>query len=379
MSLWPVLLFLVTVGMLLLPLLPALIELAYPTDVAPLRVVQAYDNNPMHFAQGFTSYISNHFGKNFGELHKHDTRAGAFADGTNYEIVGEDGKIAPMQEGGNKVILSPYALRLPEGGAFDSEVYSETTLASGSHCSLRAAYSEGGMELGPHTTLLRWAHSNGDMHVGANSTLYGRATSMADIFLAAGCNFERLHARKIITGEALEITHPTVERTLMEQLKGVKMQAERRSLLEGDLDFPAYHTFDGDIVAGSTAMIGDYAHIKGSVKSNALNDLRHYLHTTGVMAGELKNAARCELGHYVRIDGSVVSTHDLIIGPHCRISGPVIAENLLVIRTGAVIGTPEYPCTVSAQQILIETGCVIYGTLWAGKLGTVMQAQEVGV
>ncbi len=379
MSLWTFMLFAVTIGLLILPLIPAFLELANPTDVAPLKVVQSYDNNPMHFAQGFRAYVNNHFGINsFGDMSAEKNRGGVLADGSKYEVVGEDGKVVlNASKGSEKILLSPYTIRLPDDGSFDSEAFSKTGIVTGKNCRTRALLCDEDINFGPNNTLLRWAHSEGNINVGDNSILYGRLTAKKTVTLGVGTVFERLHANKIVIGaELAENDMPIVSRTELAELKGVKLQAERRSLLEGNLDFPAYSTFDGDIVAGSTAFIGDYAHIKGSIKSNALNDVYHYLQTSGVLAAEDKRAARCDLGHYVQIDGSVISTHDLYIGEHCRIFGPVIAENRLVIRKGTVIGSPENPCTVSAPNIVIESGCVIYGTLWAGKQGLVVVAQH---
>ena len=339
MNLWPELLILATVGLFLLPLLPTFIELVYPTDVSPLRVVQEYDNDPFHFAAGFKHYLT---------------------------------IATPEQLGVANVTSSRKPITLHDDTVYESEIYSKEHIETGKNSRFRALFSGNTLTINENGIVLRWAHSDGEMRVKSGSTLLGRATSNQMIVLAEGCYFERLHAPKIVIGEEKpHMDNAPLALTTLEVLKDVKVQAGRRSLLEGNLDFPAYHTFDGDIVAGSTAIVGDYAHIKGSIKSNAMNDIAYYLQTTGVLSNTPKNIARCELGHYVRIDGSVISTHDLYIGENCRIAGPVIAENLIVIRSGTIIGTLEQPCTISAPQIIIESGCVIYGTIWAGKQGFV--------
>ena len=337
MMLWPALLIFATIGLLLLPLLPTVFELIRPTDIKPLQVVQGYDNDPFYFAAGFKRYLA---------------------------------KVTPEQIKADHMMSSQDSIALQDDAIMESEVYSHQHIATGKNSRFRALFSDNTMSINDDCMVLRWAHSNGEMHVGPGATLLGRATSHQSIVLSLGCYFERLHAPKIVIVEEKTIDNSLIL-AILDTVKNVKTQAGRRSLLEGDLDFPAYHAFDGDIVAGSTAVIGDYAHIKGNIKSNAMNDVVYYLKKTGVIVDKDKNIARCELGDFVRIDGAVISTNDLYIGENCRISGPVIAENLLVIQSGTIIGTPEQPCTVSAPFIMIEPGCVIHGTLWAGKQGVV--------
>lgn len=376
---WATILVLVTIALFFLPLIPALKELYSPTDIAPLKVVQAYDNNPMHFAVGFRSYVHKQFSiEKLSELQDARQYKGQLTDGTQYQILqAADNGQPSVSLKSDDVILSNFPIILPADKVYEAEIYSAVNITTGKNSRFRALLSDNSLTLSENNVVLRWIHSEGEMNVGENSVLLGRATSNHSITLGIGCHFERLNAKKIMIGAEVDSNDSGafVERTVLDVIKDTKIRAERRSLLEGNLDFPAYHTFDGDIVAGSTAIIGDYAHIKGSVKSNAMNDVALYLQNSGVMMSKEKNIARCELGHYVRIDGSLVSTNDLYIGEHCRITGPVIAENLLVIRSGTIIGTPEQPCTVSASKIIIESGCVIYGTLWATNDGMVTIAQ----
>ena len=300
------------------------------------------------------------------------------ADGTPYQVVKQHENMQQLHNQTDRLIYSTHHLTLPDSGLFESEIFSKASLTTGARGDFRALMAKETLTIGDHSTVWRWAHSDGDMVVGKNVTLNGRVTCRKNMILGLDSNFERLHASKIICiAEIVPSTFPLLaKRTVIETLKGVKSKGIRRSLLEGDLNFPADHEFDGDIVAGSTAIIGDNAYIRGSIKSNALNDLQHYLHHTGAITDRAKGAARCEIGNNVQIDGAVVSTHDLFIGNNCRIFGPVIAENLLVIRSGTVIGSPTRPCTVTANQIIIESGCVIYGTLWAKSKGTVIAAHQ---
>jgi predicted acyltransferase (DUF342 family) len=74
----------------------------------------------------------------------------------------------------------------------------------------------------------------------------------------------------------------------------------------------------------------------------------------------------------VSVEGSVISARKMRIGPHCAIYGPVIAERKLVIAPGTHCGTEEYPTTVSAPEIEVAEGVVVFGTLWARERGQVV-------
>lgn len=371
---WAIILFLFTLFLYLLPLLPGLLELFRPTDVEPLRVSQEYDSDPFFFANGFKNYID----RNFTDLTATQNFNGNLADGTQYQLVNEKG--VPNLDasiGATRLILSNHSLALPAGEMFETEIFSKQNIATGERSHFRALMSEQTLHIRDHSTVLRWAHSEGDMVVGRHSNLFGRATSKQSILLNEGVHFERLYAPIILSTSRAKLADatPNVERTTLTELPDVKIQSGRRWVLNGHLDFPANHFFDGDIVSGTTAAIGDNSHIKGSIKINAHDDVVYHLQNTGVIARSGKKSARGAIGDNVTIDGSVVSSHDLTIGQNCKIMGPVIAEGLLIIGAGTTIGSPEYPTTVTAPQIIIETGCVIYGTLWATESGLVRTAQ----
>jgi len=366
---WALILFLFTFFLFLLPLLPGLFELLRPTDIEPLRVSQDYDSNPMHFAEGFRNYINS----NFTELDSQQNLNGTLEGGTKYQLVGNKG-VPTIESGDNtQLILSAFPLNLPAGEMFETEIYGRQNVTTGERSHFRALMSDQTLNIREHTTVLRWAHSDGDMMVGRFSKLYGRATSKQSIFLGEGVHFERLYAPIILsTARSNLVEVPEYkERTVLTELPDVKIQSGRRWVLNGHLDMPADSYFDGDIVTGTTASIGSGTHIKGSVKINAHDDVVYHLQNTGVIARTNKKTARGEVGDNVIIDGSLISSHDLTIGENCKILGPVIAEGLLVIGAGTTIGSPEIPTTVTSKQIIIESGCTIYGTLWATEGGLV--------
>jgi cytoskeletal protein CcmA (bactofilin family) len=376
---WAIILIVFTIALFILPLLPGIMELVRPTDIKPLRVSQEYDSNPYHFAEGFRSYID----RSFTALDSTENQNGNLENGAKYQLVGEKGSPSLDASGNHsKLILSAHHLTLPAGEMFETEIYGKQNVTTGERSQFRALLSDSSLNIREHSTVLRWAHSNGDMMVGRGCTLYGRATSEQSIILGEGVQFERLHAPIILSTSRNKLAAETkpVERITITELPDVKMQAGRRWLLDGALDFKANHVFDGDIVSSTTGAIGDWAHIKGSVKCNAHEDIAHHLQSKGVAVrnASARRIARCDVGNHVQIDGALVSSHDLTIGENCKIVGPVIAENTLIIGAGTVIGTPEQPTTVTAPHIIIESGCTVYGTLWATEGGLVRAENTKG-
>lgn len=358
MDLWFIILVLVTIGLYMLPLAPGLIELAWPTDNAPLRVVQENDGDVRHFAHGFRRYLNTHF----SQLINQNAHEGQLPDGTHYKIAPESGATyATGAEGVQNVrnmLVSRHPLTLQDGLFFESEIYSAQSLRTGKDSNFRALLANEDVYLGERSAVHRWVHTEKALHVATGCMLFGRASAEHLIVLAQECGFERLHAPRIEFGMAKQSgTEPQASRQhliVVSELDHVKDRYERRWRVKGELNLPDNRFFDGDIVAGKGVRLGSGSHIKGSIKSN----------------GDF------HIGNNVTIEGSVVCTGDLYIGKGCRIKGPVTAENIIVIGAGTVIGSPETPTSVIAPAVYVDGGCVVYGSVWASDEGLVTAPGE---
>jgi len=89
------------------------------------------------------------------------------------------------------------------------------------------------------------------------------------------------------------------------------------------------------------------------------------------ICGSVKSVKDMVVEDGVSVEGSLISASKMRVGPNCRIHGPMIAERELWIAGGTWCGTPECPTTVSAPQIEVEEGVVVFGTLWAREHGHV--------
>lgn len=361
---WSLIFVLTTLGLFLLPLLPAISEWMEPTDYAPLKVVQDYDGDIRHFANGFRRYVY----ANFAELLKGRGREGLLNRDTPFQIVSESGLPAigegDKSEGTTRtLILSPHALTLPGGMFFESEIYSASDITGGARDLFRALLAERDIHLADESTVLRWVHADGELTVGNNCKLFGRVSANKHIRLGEECAFERMHSARIDFGQPPGAGLPAIGKepymiaqgmTHLEELPHVRDHSGRRWLVHGRAEIPTRHFFDGDIVASADVKLGSGAHIRGSIKSN----------------GDMF------LGTGVIIEGSVFSAGDLYVGPGCRIKGPVVAERVLYIETGTIIGSESLPTCVNAPQIQIETGSTVFGTVWASEEASVIAPQK---
>ena len=88
--------------------------------------------------------------------------------------------------------------------------------------------------------------------------------------------------------------------------------------------------------------------------------------------GSVKSVKDMVIENGVSVEGSLISARKMRIGAYCAIHGPVIAERELTIAGGTRCGTHEFPTTVSATQVEVEEGVVVFGTLWARERGHVV-------
>lgn len=352
---WILIFTVVTLLLILLPLIPAILELNLATDTQPLRVIQEYDTDITHFATGFKSYLEKSFPNFFAQLGLGGVK---FQDGSldnrnRFQIIGHNSVPFFDQKevnaaSTNKLLVSAEPLVLPGNMFYESEVYSTSSIKTGTNSQFRALLAESDIELAEGCSVSRWVHSGGSLFVSANCQLFGRASASQNLFVAENTQFDRLNARQITFGQMRAIINPYWAKNTpvnLEDIAKIKDHFDRRWLIDGDLEIPAGSLFDGDIVATRDVNIGAGSHITGSLKSN-------------------RNLV---LGAGVRVDGSVFSAGDLTLEAGCRIMGPVVAEGTLLIKESTIVGAENTPTTISAQKIIVSGGVTTYGTVWADE------------
>jgi predicted acyltransferase (DUF342 family) len=120
-------------------------------------------------------------------------------------------------------------------------------------------------------------------------------------------------------------------------------------MIKGDCDLPAGKTYRGSLVVTGYLSIGAGTRIIGDVKARM-----------GIVVG-----AGAVIG------GSLICEKKIQILEQACIKGPVISETVILIGACSRIGIPEIPTTLSAKNIIAESGVVAHGTVWATELGVV--------
>jgi cytoskeletal protein CcmA (bactofilin family) len=341
--------------MFMLPLIPALVELRRKSDALPLSVVQQNAGEIRYFANSFRSYIKGLEPIMQRCLASGATETGTLPDGENYVVLGradeplvraikEQNAIHPV------VIAAGIDLVVPPEATFSRDIYARGQFEGGKKNNYRAILGERDVHLGEASRVQRWVHAVGEFTADLGCRLYGRISSDLLIRLRADCSFLRMNAPCIEIGHPASTAEAAPRSSIIPANPGSR--SSPRFLHDGDFEVLAGQVISGNIV------------IRGKL----------HIHSGARICGSVKSVKDMVIEHGVSVEGSLITAGKMRIGPHCSIHGPVIAERELAIAIGTRCGTPEYPTTVSALQIEVEEGVVVFGTLWARQRGRVVVA-----
>jgi cytoskeletal protein CcmA (bactofilin family) len=336
--------------LLMLPLLPALVELRRKSDALPLSVVQQNAGEIRHFANSFRDYIKGLDLIMQGCVAAGTSATGTLPDGEEYVVLGRLDEplvraLAQRDATHPVVIVAGADLIAPPHATFSRDIYAGAKFQGGEKNNYRAILGEKDVQLGPSSRVMRWVHAVGDFTADLGCSLFGRVSSDSLIRLHANCSFLRLNAPRIEVGRAVNREQGLPD-------SGIPSNAGvlPRFLHDGDFEVHAGQIISSNMVIRGRLLLRSGARICGSVKS--LDDM--------------------VLADGVSVEGSLIGARKLSIGPHCTIHGPVVAERELSIATGTRCGTWEHPTTVSAPSIEVEEGVLVFGTLWARERGQVV-------
>ncbi len=333
-----------TLGWFLLPMIPAIRELAWPTDVQPLQVVDRSAGEVDFFARSFRQYFERQAAA-LTAMSGAERPSGAFPDGTRVLELNSAADAGGGTEDRLVVIENPLAL--PGDETFLVELYARAAFTGGPRAVYRAVYAERDLSLGDGSRVLRWAHAAGTLSAGAHSVLQGRVSSDQAVSLGGGVLFERIGAPVIAVGTENE---PPPEPPAM---------AKAFVLPEGAYAVGDHFRVEGDLIIPSGVRVTTSLVVAGSV-------------TIGlgtVVEGSIKAYRDVELADEVRVSGSIVARRRVMTGAAAWIGGPVIAEERVRLGRGTVIGGPNLPATVSAPEVELSQGATVYGQISAPKGG----------
>jgi cytoskeletal protein CcmA (bactofilin family) len=339
----------VTLGWLLLPMIPALRELFRPTDVAPLTVVDRSSGDVAYFAKNFRRYLDRQMA-DYAAPPETSEQQKTLPDGTAFVRVEHPAQaVEPESEERvqRSLVVAERPITLSGGETFLMEVFARDAFNGGPNGVYRALYGSRKIWLGEGTRVLRWVHAADRLVVGAHSVLRGRVSSDLGVSLGGGVVFERIGAPVIAVG--LEHEPPPDPPALPKEFKlpaGTRRIGNHLRVL-GNLDIPEGVRVASSLVVNGTLRIGMGTIVEGSVKAH--RDV--------------------ELADEAQVRGAVVARRRVMTGAAAWIEGPVIAEERIRLGRGAVVGAPYRPATVSAPEVEMAGGSTVYGQISAPRGG----------
>ncbi|MGS0741028.1 hypothetical protein ACVBEF_04195 [Glaciimonas sp. GG7] len=363
---WTILFFLFALSLFITPLLPALRELLWPTDIDPLNIAYDHDRSITRFARRLAQLSREYL----AALSLPESAVGSQLKSANmaeFLIVIEDAALPLEPEEvtrrmTERRLVGEKNLMLPDCFDYAREVYAIGNIQSGINNHFRALFAEGDIALRSGNQVLRWVHAR-RLHIGAEAVLYGRASADDEMHFHGAAHFERLNAPRICVGEVNR--HSPVDvagadaKTVIERPSALALIAhqvdqrpdEGRMIALGDLTLPADTVLYGDLIVRGKLRIGAGVLVLGSIKAH--------------------RSIQMEAGVTVR--GAVVSAGRIICGNHAVIDGPLISEQAVLIGHGARIGSLSHPTSISAPVIkLYAHNTIAYGTVWARERGVVV-------
>lgn len=354
------LLLLSCTALFLLPLAPAILEWLRPTDAAPLNVVREYGGNIGHFAASFHHFVNAQLRPLLDRAaSEHALVKETLPDGSRVIALPGGSGLREVSQSANvretsHLILAAGDLSLDGEHIFSGEIYADGNLRSGPGLVLRAVLAKGDIHLGSEAYVLRWLHADGAVVTGENSRLYGRTSAGQRLVLGQGSRFARMYAPRIEFAPAnrpapVVLSQPLHRRMAFERPEQLHLCDKERWLMRGQLSVTANTWHRGHLIASEDLCIGAGTFVCGSVKGQNVT---------------------LALGS--RVHGSVVAGARVIMESDSQAMGPIVAEDMVVIASGCVVGSLDHPTTITAPRIRIAPGALVHGSIWAREEGEVL-------
>ena len=332
--------------LLTLPFIPAYREWRYPTDQSALPIAANYTSDIDHFARRLHGDASAKLGH------------GAATGYEDFDWVPESLADMDWAKAGKRLIARQ-SIDSRAGIQTSQPLYVEGSLRAGTDCAFTALYATGDIELGAESEIHDWAHAGGVLRLGSNAAALRRVSAGKAIDLGNEAWFERLHAPELHFGPrnagdpspaATEVSGLTA--ASFADLPDAVQQTPMLFIIRGNCALPAGKIYRGSLVVTGFLTIGSGTTVVGDIKARE-----------GV-----------SIGHRASVQGAVTCEKRVYVFKEARALGPVISESDILIGAEAVVGTPDALTTVSANNIIVESGARVHGTVWAHEIGMVKPA-----
>ncbi len=328
--------------LLTLPFVPAFKEWLYPTDSGALPISSVYTSDIDHFARRLDADARARLG------------TGSPTGFEDFEVMADPVEAADLR-GARKRMISP-DIQSAEALQSAQPLYVNGSIHAGAGSVFSALYATGSIALGAQSEIRDWGHADGVLVLNNNSVAMRRISAGMAVELGNETWFERVQAPVVHFGSGRGRTVVPDETNQAEagygELPDAVMQTPLLYIVRGNCTLPPGRIYRGSLVVTGFLIIGAGTTVVGDIKAREGISIARGARVLG--------AVTCEKRVYM-FDDSVVS-------------GPLVSETDILIGANAVIGRPDAPTTISAQNIIVEDGVVAHGAVWAHEIGMVKAA-----
>lgn len=358
--------FVVFFILLLIPFIPAVVELIRPRDALPLFIRMDYSKEPRYFGRSFKGILKNSVSA--------DTSPGIreVKLSRNEKVEIASSRRIGIGENVDHILYIIGDLVSEDKARLNKEVYVTGDASIGSMNTLRAIACEGRLYLSSNVSIARWADAEGRVEAGDSCDLGINISSGNELRIGRGCKFKRLYGTPIITYsfEGLcpsnSLKKDIFENIFLGVLKGLRPfmdsgNIDRQSTIRAVSD-------DAWIVDKDCMTVPPLTRVEGNLIVK--KDLK--VRNGCDIVGSIKTYGDLTLESDVRISENVFSEGDIEIGEYSTIAGDIFSQGGITIKGKARIGSPgEIKSVIGKRRISLGPDVIIYGYVMTEGSGIV--------
>jgi len=259
--------------LILVPLVPALLEIIHPRDNLPLLVDYEYTRDPRYFAKSFK--------RKFIETLSPDILEGAGENAdtirfSDFEVKGLKGEYLSVEKEVKEALLVWGEIRINSLMEMPKEVYAKGNVYIGENSTVNALSSEENIFLEKNSTIIHWVDAAKSIITDGGVNLGGNASCNENLILAKEIKFKRLFASPIATRKLSEVNAIEKGTFIKGSIKSNEdvfisgkvtiegsVFSEKNIETEGDVEIKGNVFAQGKVILGDKTKIGE----KGKVKS----------------------------------------------------------------------------------------------------------------
>ena len=333
--------FLAFLLLLLLPFLPAVLELSQPHDARALSINMEYSRDPRYFGNSFKGILNRALKT---ECLSEGTGEITLSKRETVEIV-SNAKIPAGDTVDHLLVVKGDFVSL-EGVTLNKEIYVEGKALLGEGNTVRALAADGKVHLAFKTKVIRWVDAEGEFIADRLCDLGWSISSGSELMLSPDCLFRRLYGLPVLTW------HDDQDEEVFDTDKECEEIGDSAIISDRNWTIiPPQTRIDKTLIFKQNLRI----------KRNCVFDK------------DVKTYKKLILEEGVRISGNVFAENGITTGPSTHILGNIFSQESIYLGKGSKIGSPgATKSAVSRGEIVLDRGVVIYGYVVAGKRGRVL-------